>query len=109
MTWIYTALLLLPLAVLVYWLAVPATWRPAYLLVLSMVFAGFFSVPHLLYFLLNTALAFLAARAVRKRDERTPWILGIMLVWLVGNLCFFKYTNTVLGAVVAAGARWFNA
>lgn len=108
MTWIYAALLVLPLAVLAYWLAVPLKWRPAYLLALSMVFAGIFSVPYLLYFLLNIVIAFFAAQAVRKKDEKTPWILRATLVWLIGNLCFFKYTNKVLGALSAAVTQWFD-
>jgi alginate O-acetyltransferase complex protein AlgI len=108
MTWTHAALLLLPLAVLAYWLAVPLKWRPAYMLALSMVLAGFFSVPYLLYFLLNITLVFFAAQAVRRRDERTRWILGAMLVWLVGNLCFFKYTNKLLGALLDVGTWWLQ-
>ena len=106
MTWtIYAALIGLPVAVLVYWLAVPLKWRPAYLLILSMAFACSFSVPYTLYFLVNVALAHFAAKAVRQRDSRASWVLRGTLVWLIGNLCFFKYTEKVLAALSA----WFGA
>ncbi len=101
-------LLLLPLAVLAYWLLVPRKWRPAYLFALSVIFAGFFSVPYTLYFLAHIAIVYFAAAEIARKKPNALRITQLVMAWLIGNLCFFKYTNKLLDAAEAVGQRLFG-
>jgi len=89
----------------VYWLAVPARARSAYLLLISLGFIVVMisrqvgpakSVLFALYFLLNTVVVYVAAGRMRRWPERKQTVIRIVLLWLIGSLAFFKYTDLVL-------------
>ncbi|MEQ9363650.1 MAG: MBOAT family O-acyltransferase [Leptospirales bacterium] len=80
----------------VFW-RIPNGPRKYWLLLASIVFYGFWSVPFLLHFLGAVALSYGFLLALRRR--RHPAILAAIISILVGNLLFFKYTNSVLTLV----------
>lgn len=88
--------LLLFLSVLIYWFVVPQRWRSGYLMLLSLLFAGLFSVKCLLYFLFTIVIVYAAAIYLGKPDVNKKSLLMLALVWLVGNLCYFKLANLLI-------------
>jgi D-alanyl-lipoteichoic acid acyltransferase DltB (MBOAT superfamily) len=55
--------------------------------------------------LLNIGLVYLGSRFIRKHEERKKRMLQLVLVWLIGNLCFFKYVPLLLDTVLALRSR----
>lgn len=68
--------------------------RKYWLLLSSIVFYGFWSVPFLFHFLAAVGLAYLFLLLLRR--HRRPAILATIIALLLANLLFFKYTNSVL-------------
>ncbi|MFA5338280.1 MAG: MBOAT family O-acyltransferase, partial [Candidatus Omnitrophota bacterium] len=62
------------------------------------------------YFLANVALTYLAGTAIAKESKHKKTILISTIIWLVSNLCFFKYTNTFLNFLsnVLGGTSFFS-
>ncbi|MCR9142396.1 MAG: MBOAT family protein [bacterium] len=77
----------------VFW-RIPNGPRKYWLLLASIVFYGFWSVPFLFHFLGAVLISYGFLLALRRR--RHPAILATIIAILVGNLLFFKYTNSLL-------------
>lgn len=116
---IFALALTLPLVVIVYWAAVPARLRSWFLLVCSFAFAAYSlwvqalkeGTPPLLtaslfsaYFLVNLWITFSAGKSLRQKPKR-PGLFKVMLFWLIGNLCFFKYINQAVNQVILLADR----
>ena len=93
----------LAVAVAAYWLIVPAGRRPLFLLVLSVLATALINAVFAIYFLVNIAIVYAAAAAVRQERANRKAVLVLSLVWLVGNLCFFKYGMTLFRKIAEAG------
>ena len=85
----------------VFWI-LPARLRGGFLLVTSLAFAAFFSWQGAIFFLLNLVVVHQAGRYLDKtRDApRRGLIFRLMLFWLVGSLCAFKYVNPLIDLVL---------
>jgi len=83
-------------AVAAHWLVIPNRFKSLYLFVLSLIFISFAGILYACYFLFNVALAYSAGRLIVKENKHKRTILIATIIWLVGNLCFFKYTNAFL-------------
>jgi len=94
---IYAAIL--PVVVIIHWAAVPARWRSLYLLLCSLGFIASYSWTSALYFLANIAVVHQACRYLSHKERaRRPAVLKLTLLWLIGSLCVFKYTNILVDA-----------
>ena len=82
----------------VFW-RISAAPRKYWLLLTSVVFYGFWSVPFLLHFLGAIILAYVFLLWLRR--HRHPAILAAVICILMANLLFFKYTNSVLTILAA--------
>ena len=100
---IYAAVLLV--AVPLYWV-VPASWRATALLVGSVAVISRVDWTSAVYFLLMVGLTYYAGQYLRRKDAaRRSALFKLTLAWLVGNLCFFKYTNQLVELLISQGAR----
>ena len=84
---------LLTISVFVYWCLVPPRWRSLFLLMCSLLFAASFSIPHIFYFLFNTIVVYIAGVFINKKHKSSRLLIRLVLIWLIGNLCFLKYTG----------------
>ena len=99
---IYAAVLLV--AVPLYWI-VPAPWRGTALLVGSVAVIARVDWISAVYFLVMVGLTFYAGRYLRDREAaRRSALFRLMLLWLIGNLCWFKYTNQAVAWLLSLGA-----
>lgn len=97
------------LSVMLYWLAVPGKFKSLYLFLLSLIFISISGIFHVCYFLINILLVYLAGIKIAKESKHKKIILVSTVIWLVGNLCFFKYTNTLLSFLSnASGGGFFS-
>lgn len=94
----------LPVLVILYWV-IPTRARSAFLLAASLAFAAFFSWQAVIFFLLNLVLVHRAGRYLAGEGARRPLVFRLMLLWLVGSLCTFKYLNQLLDLGLALLAR----
>lgn len=73
---------------------VPTGYRKHVLLVASLVFYGYWSIPFLAHFLAITVISYLLILWMHRRRSR--WILRLAVGLNLANLFFFKYTNSFL-------------
>jgi alginate O-acetyltransferase complex protein AlgI len=94
MTAIIIFALLLAASIIFYW-SVPEKWRNKTLLIYSLIFIGYFNIYFLAYFVLNTVFVYHAALWIRNDSKISRRVLIVSLVWLIGNLFFFKLASVV--------------
>ncbi len=84
----------------VFW-RLPSRYRKEWLLLASLFFYGYWSLPFLLHFVAMVLVSYLVVRLLK--IKRNIWILwsGVGLNLL--NLFFFKYTNSFLGYLAEFG------
>ncbi|NQT90740.1 MAG: MBOAT family protein [Candidatus Omnitrophica bacterium] len=80
---------------LVYWFLLPKGNRSLFLLICSLIFIAWFGIGLALYFLINTAVVYMAGSYMSRRPADKGLIVRCTLIWLIASLCFFKYTNTL--------------
>jgi len=83
----------LAISVFVYWFLIPSKWRNLFLLICSFIFIAFLSIPPAIYFLFNITVVYFAGKFINKGDKNKKFLTKLILFWLIGNLCFFKYAN----------------
>lgn len=98
--------IILSISILVYWVIMPGGWRKYFLFALSLFFIMIASIPWAIYFLFNVVLAYLAGTLIIKADKNKKLIIVPVLIWLVGSLCYFKYTNTIVEALSNIGIKF---
>lgn len=81
------------ISILVYWILIPEKLRPQFLLVLSIVFSALFSAGIACYYLLNIIIIYWVGVLINRTGQGRKLILKLAIIWLAGNLCFFKYGN----------------
>lgn len=86
-------LLLFVLNVSVYWLILPKKWRSLYLFGFSVLFISLFSIKYTVYFLFNTSFVYAGSRIIHQGNVHKKRIFKLLLIWIIGNLCYFKYIH----------------
>jgi D-alanyl-lipoteichoic acid acyltransferase DltB (MBOAT superfamily) len=99
-------LIFLVMSILAYWFLLPSKWRPPFLLAISLLFIALFNVQYIPYFLIHIGLVYIAGLYIEK-GGRKKHLLILILVWLIGNLCFFKYGELLFRAIVEFGSPFF--
>jgi alginate O-acetyltransferase complex protein AlgI len=99
-------LIFLVISVLVYWFLLPSKWRPPFLLAINLLFTALFSFQYIPYFLIHIGLVYIAGLRMEK-GGRKKLLLILTLIWLIGNLCFFKYGELLFRAIVEFGSPFF--
>lgn len=96
MNFVYLFLLMLCGAI-VYWRC-PKAWRKHFLFGLSFLCVAAIHIGYAVYFIFNILLTHRAARGLSNHEPRVKRlrILFFSLIWLIGNLCFFKYSSFFL-------------
>lgn len=98
-------LISLGLGILIYWLVLPKRWRSLFLFLMSLLFISLFNLKYVLYFLLHIVLVYLAGLYLTQVENKKKLILILTLLWLIGNLCFFKYSELFINAILGSGLR----
>jgi len=94
----------LTISFLLHWFLVPAKWRSVFLLAVSLLFMSLFSIKYTLYFFVNAALVYTAGIYMDRIRNRIL-LLKLVLVLLIGNLCFFKYIDLLLNTIFRLGSH----
>lgn len=95
---------LIPVSVLLYWFLIPNNWQSRFLFALSVCFMSLFSATYTVYFVFNAALVYIAGTFIGKSDKNGKLFLKLMLVWLIGSLCVFKYTHLAVNSMFKVGS-----
>lgn len=98
--------IILSISILVYWVIMPGGWRKYFLFALSLFFIMIASIPWAIYFLFNVVLTYLVGSLIIKNGKNKKLIIVPVLIWLVGSLCYFKYTNTIVEALSNIGIKF---
>jgi len=96
---IFGFLVFLPISVLVYWFIIPRKWRSLFLFLVSLVLIAFFSIKYACYFLFNIVVVYIGGIFISRQGKNRKLLLQLILLWLIGNLCLFKYINLLLHAI----------
>lgn len=96
-------LVALCLSILIYWFLLPRKWRSLFLFLMSLLFISLFNLRYALYFLLHIMLVYAAGLYIARGEKKKRLILILSLLWLIGNLCFFKYSDLFFSVVVESG------
>ncbi len=94
--------ILLFISVLAYYFFIPHKWRSLFLLLLSLLFIACYNIQYACYFLFNIILVYRAGIFIEKENNKKI-ILQFVLIWLIGNICFFKYTEVLFNAIERSG------
>ncbi|MFA5005160.1 MAG: MBOAT family O-acyltransferase, partial [Candidatus Omnitrophota bacterium] len=78
------------LSILAYWLFIPAKHRRFFLLFCSLLFISTYSILYALYFLFNCLVIFYSGLAINRQPNSGKKALYCAVIWLLGNLIFFK-------------------
>ena len=97
----------LPVLVILFWV-LPARLRSHFLLLCSLAFASFFSWQAAIFFVFNLVLVHQAGNYLAGDGARRPLVFRLMLLWLVGSLCTFKYINQLLSLALSALGGLFS-
>jgi len=92
-------------SVIVYWFLLPSQWRSLFLFAISLIFMAFLNLQSIPYFLLHIGLVYGVSFYIEK-GRRKRLLLILTLIWLVGNLCFFKYSELFSRAIVEFGSAF---
>lgn len=93
-------------SIVIYWFILPERWRSLFLFLMSLLFISLFNLKYVLYFLLHIILVYSAGLYINKGEKKKKLILILTLLWLIGNLCFFKYSDLFISTVIEAGFRF---
>ncbi len=85
----------------VFW-RIPNEYRKVWLLLSSVVFYGFWSIPFLFHFIAIVVISYALINMLLK--ERRRWVFVLALGLNLANLIFFKYTNSWLTYIY----EWFG-
>ncbi len=96
-------LIVLAASILAYWFILPSKWRPPFLLAVSLLFITLFNVQYIPYFLILIGLVYIVGFYMEK-GGRKKLLLILILIWLIGNLCFFKYGELLFRAIAQFGS-----
>jgi len=95
------------LSILAYWLFIPAKHRRLFLLFCSLLFVSTYSILYALYFLFNCLVIFYSGLAINRQPGFGKKILRCVIVWLLGNLIFFKICTSQRSLWEALSGREF--
>jgi len=101
---LFLYLVSLCLGIFIYWFILPSQWRSLFLFLMSLLFISLFNLKYVLYFLLHMVLVYSAGLYIDKVEQKKRLILTLTLLWLIGNLCFFKYSDLFFSAIVESGS-----
>jgi alginate O-acetyltransferase complex protein AlgI len=104
---LFRYLIFLVISILAYWSLLPSKWRPSFLLAISLLFIALFSFQYIPYFLILIGLVYIAGLYIEK-GGRKKLLLILILIWLIGNLCFFKYNELFSRVIVEFGSPFFS-
>lgn len=90
----------LVISVFVYWCLISTKWRSLFLLICSLFFIALFSIPYTFYFLFNVSVVYITGIFINKGYKNKKLLLQLTLIWLIGNLCFFKYINILFANIL---------
>jgi len=79
----------------IYWFFIPNKWRNIFLLIVSFLLISSYNVKHAIYFIFNAALVYKGGIFLGNNNTKKKNILKILILWLIGNLCFFKYCHKI--------------
>lgn len=79
-----------------YWFVIAERWRNCLLLLTSILFIASFSLLYTVYFLVNIYFVYVIGIAINKESRNKKVYLQLILIWLVGNLVFFKCVNELI-------------
>lgn len=101
-------LISLCLSIFIYWFILSGKWRSHFLFLISLLFISLFNFKYVLYFLFHMILVYIAGLYIEKGERRKKLLLTLTLAWLIGNLCFFKYSDLFFSTLVesAFGFSW---
>lgn len=88
----FTYLVFLPIVFVLYWVC-PALFRKAILVVASYIFYMNWNPPYGLLLFALTLVNYFFGLAIEKFQERKKLIVTLAVIFNVGCLCFYKYTN----------------
>jgi alginate O-acetyltransferase complex protein AlgI len=95
----------LGLSIIIYWFLLPSKWRSLFLFLISLIFIAFLNLQYILYFLFHIAFVYSMSFCIEK-GKRRKLLLTITLIWLIGNLCFFKYSDLFFNTIMESGFRF---
>jgi len=99
-------LLFLYISVSLYWIIIPKRFRSLFLLGCSIIFIAALNLEYLLYFLANVAFVYGAKTYIGKKAANKGWVLSATVVWLVANLCLFKYHDIFINLLSMFGVKF---
>lgn len=111
MIYVVTISVIVIISVFIYWFFTPNKWRNIFLLMVSLLLITSYNVKHAIYFLFNAALVYKGGIFLEKNSKNKKNLLKIFLLWLIGNLCFFKYCHKINDMVLffnSHGAQFPN-
>jgi len=91
------------LSIFIYWFILPSRWRRLFLFLMSLLFISLFNLKYVLYFLFHMILVYFAGLYIDRGENKKKLILTLTLVWLIGNLCFFKYSDLFFSTIIESG------
>lgn len=65
----------------------------------SLAFISFFSLIYSLYYMTLIAIVFISGILINERPHKKQVVFSATLILLVGNLCFYKYTNVAIEGI----------
>ena len=95
------------MTVSIYWLIVPPKWRSLYLLLNSLLLVGSIALQYVIYLFFNAFLVHRASNFIKSEIKSRKLILKLILIWLVGSFCFFKYVHKLFDNLPGIKA-WFS-
>jgi len=99
-------LISLCLSIFIYWFILPRKWRSLFLFLISLLFISLFNLKYVFYFLLHIILVYLASLYIDKGEKKRRLVLSLALLWLIGSLCFFKYSDLFFSTIIESGFQF---
>jgi alginate O-acetyltransferase complex protein AlgI len=65
-----------------------------------------FSIKYAAYYILNVVFTYIAGQLISKTEAHKKLFLQIGLIWLIGNLCFFKYSHYITDLLLKVGFQY---
>ena len=78
-----------------YWFLVPKTKRSLFLLLCSLIFCLIYVKGYIFLFILMIVITYLVAGYIAKETDKKKIAFGMLLSYLIINLCFFKYFSQI--------------
>ncbi len=96
---VYLLIISVAATIFIYWFFIPDKWRNAFLLMVSLLLISAYEVKYAAYFFFNAALVYKGGILLEGNARAKKNILTILLFWLIGNLCFFKYGRQIIDII----------